>query len=196
MLAAIILAAGESRRMGHPKALLDCGGRSFLERLLAVTNHPRIGLQRVVLGAHAALIQQRLGLPLDLILINPEWSRGQLSSLRVALTALQSLPTEGALVAPVDHPLVQPATVARLVEAFDAHPDAIVVPRYGRRRGHPVIFSRRFYTALCEAPEDRGARAVVWSHPDSVIETDVDDAGVLADIDDPETYTRWVKVFP
>ncbi len=196
MLAAVILAAGESRRMGFPKALLDCGGRTFLEQLLSVTCHPRVGWQRVVLGAHAAEIQQRLKLPADLIVLNPAWGRGQLSSIRAALKALEPLPTEGILVAPVDHPLVRAATVARLIEAFDAHPDAIIVPRYGGRRGHPVAFSRVFYTALYEAPDDTGARAVLWNHPQSVIEEDIDDPGVVADIDDPEAYARWLKRMP
>ena len=79
MLAAVILSGGESRRMGSPKALLPYQGRPFLEHLLEITKHPKIGVRRVVLGAHAQAIARAIPLEADEIVINTEWEKGQSS---------------------------------------------------------------------------------------------------------------------
>ncbi|MGH9703631.1 MAG: nucleotidyltransferase family protein [Candidatus Acidiferrales bacterium] len=88
MLAAVILAAGESRRMGEPKALADFRGRTFLQRLLDATRHPRIGVTRVVLGARAAEIRAALNLDPAIVVENSDWRQGQLSSIRAAIHSL------------------------------------------------------------------------------------------------------------
>jgi len=97
-LAAIILAAGESRRMGRPKALLACQGTTFLGHLLRVTAHPAISMRRVVLGAAAEEIQRAAGLAPEAVVINPDWQRGQLSSLQAGLRSLPEGGTDGVLV--------------------------------------------------------------------------------------------------
>src|ERR1700740_64395 len=85
MLAAVILSGGASSRMGSPKALLAYQGRPFLEHLLEVTVHPKIGVRRVVLGAHAEPIAKSVDLAADEIVINAEWDKGQLSSIQAAI---------------------------------------------------------------------------------------------------------------
>lgn len=192
MLAAVILAAGASERMGFPKALLDYHGKTFLERWLELTRHPRIGLQRVVLGAHATEIRHRVPLPAEQVILNRRWRQGQLASIRAALVHLRAYETEGMLLAPVDHPAVKPATIAALLAAFDRHPQAIVIPVWKGRRGHPVIFSCRFYSDLYAAPDEIGARAVVRHYAQEVVEIATADQGVVLNIDDPETYMRWL----
>ena len=79
MLAAVILSGGASQRIGSPKALLPYQGRPFLEHLLQITSHPKIGARRVVLGAHAELIANAVRLAKDEVVINQEWEKGQLS---------------------------------------------------------------------------------------------------------------------
>src|SRR2546425_12266704 len=88
MLAAVILSGGESSRMGSPKALLPYQGRPFLEHLLEITKHPKIGVRRVVLGAHAQAIARAIPLEADEIVINTEWEKGQLSSVQAGRRSL------------------------------------------------------------------------------------------------------------
>jgi molybdenum cofactor cytidylyltransferase len=192
MLAAVILAGGESRRMGRPKALLPFpadhatpGKITFLEHLISVAQHPRIGFLRVVLGAHAEQIQKRVNLPADSVVLNPEWPRGQLSSIRAALRSLPPGKTDGMILFLVDHPLISAGLVSTLIDTFYATGAPIVIPTYNGRRGHPVIFSSHLYDALIAAPDDVGARAVVWANAADVREVPTTEAGVVLNLNDP-----------
>ncbi len=157
MLAAVILSGGASRRMGAPKALLPYQGGTFLEHLLRVTDHPRIGWRRVVLGADAAAIAESVELPADEVVINENWEDGQLSSIQAGVRSLPA-GTDGMLLCMIDHPLIRRELVGTLVERFDESGKAIVLPFYKGRRGHPVIFAARLYEELLSAPlENWGA---------------------------------------
>jgi len=189
MLAAVILSGGASRRMGSPKALVSYQGRPFLEHLLSVTNHPVIGVRRVVLGSDAEAIAKGIALATGEIVINQEWEKGQLSSIHAAL---RSLPpnTDAMLLCPVDHPLISAALVRSLIDAFLATPAPVVVPSYQGRRGHPVIFSAAVYDELLRAPMDQGARAVVWSHKGEVLEVPTTEEGCVLNLNDPNTIAN------
>ncbi len=186
MLAAVILAAGESRRMGSPKALLPYQGRAFLEHLLEATRHPQVGVQRVVLGAGAKEIRDKLQLDPASVIVNSQWRHGQLSSIRAALRALPP-GTDGMILCLVDHPLVSTALVGELIANFYSSGKAIVLPVYEGKRGHPVIFSSRLFPELLAAPRDKGARAVVWAHAAETLEVPTDEEGVVLNLNDPET---------
>lgn len=190
MLAAAILAAGESRRMGAPKALLPIHGTTFAEHLYAVMDHPRIGLRRIVLGAEAERIQAQLHLVSASIVHNPDWRAGQLSSIQAAIRALPVGETDGLIVCPVDHPLVSPELIARLIEQFDASGKLIVLPSYQGRRGHPAIFRETLYRELLSAPADVGARHVVHAHPDDVLEVPTDEEGVVRNLNDAKALAN------
>lgn len=188
--AGVILAAGESRRMGSPKALLVYRGATFLEHLAGLLAE-KVDPLLVVLGHDAERIRAAVNLPIPTrVLINPDYRLGQLSSLYTAIRSLQGTATPGLLVAPVDHPCIGPEVVDALLKVFDAEQPNVVVPTFEGRRGHPVIFSARLFAELVAAPLEEGARAVVRRH--TVREVPVNDPGVLADIDDPETYRRLV----
>ncbi|HVB32789.1 MAG TPA: nucleotidyltransferase family protein [Patescibacteria group bacterium] len=190
MLAAVILAAGESRRMGFPKALLPYRSGTFLEHLIGITEHARIGARRVVVGAHEEEIGRSVTLPSGDWVVNREWSKGQLSSIRAAIESLSGVETEGILLVLVDHPLVTKRVVGTMLEAFDRLPGSIVIPTWQGRRGHPVILPTRLFPELRRASDEVGARAVVWAHADEVAEVPTEEEGVVLDIDDRATFER------
>ena len=189
-LAAAILAAGESRRMGRPKALVPFEGLTFVEHLLQATNHPRVGIVRVVLGANAESIQAELELDQEIVVVNQDWQQGQLSSIQSAIRSLPADQTAGLLLCPVDHPLISSQLVSRLIAEFDSDRKLIVVPTHQGRRGHPVIFHASLYAELLDASPNVGARQVVWAHPDAIAEIETDEAGVILNLNDPETMRK------
>jgi molybdenum cofactor cytidylyltransferase len=189
MLAAVILSGGASRRMGSPKALLPYQGRPFLEHLLQVTRQPEIAVRRVVLGAHTEEIAKAVQLAADELVVNAEWEKGQLSSLKAAM---QSLPaaTDGILLCLIDHPLVSAELVRELIERFYASGKPIVLPVFEGRRGHPVIFSAALFPELLKAPEEQGARAVVWAHAQEIETVPTDEEGCVLNLNDPEALEK------
>ena len=192
MLAAVILSAGASSRMGRPKALLPYREGTFLEHLIEVTRHPRTGATRVVLGAGAEVIQAVAKLDPSVVVLNPDWEQGQLSSIRAGLRSLEGIDTDGIVLCPVDHPLVSERLVSELIERFYEDKKAIVLPTYKGRRGHPVIFSAALYGELLAASADKGARAVVWAHATEVLEIPTDEEGVVLNINDPDMLKRAI----
>jgi molybdenum cofactor cytidylyltransferase len=189
MLAAVILSGGASRRMGSPKALLSYQGRPFLEHLLEVAHHPKIGVRRVVLGAHADPIAKEVNLATDEIVINEDWERGQLSSIQAALRSLPPQ-TDGMVLLLIDHPLISSALVDDLVGTFYSSGKSIVLPVYEGRRGHPVIFSSALYQELMNAPLETGARSVVWAHSDEVQIVQTNEEGCVLNLNDPDTLQK------
>jgi len=193
MLAAVILSGGASQRMGSPKALLPYQGRPFLEHLLEVTLHPKIGARRVVLGAHAEPIAEAVHLSAGEVVINEDWENGQLSSIHAAIRSLPA-GTDGLILCLIDHPLISAALISDLIEQFYASQAAgqvkIVLPVFRGQRGHPVIFSALLYDELLAAPLDKGARAVVWAHGGEVCEVPTTEQGCVLNLNDPETLAR------
>ena len=193
MIACVVLAAGASRRMGSPKALLEYRGETFLNRLIRVMGavcDPVI----VVLGYHAETIRVQVR-GRATIVVNPEPERGQLSSLQ---TGLAELPAEvdGFAFLPMDCPAVGESTVVSLAETFRARDEEtlLVIPRMGEKRGHPVFATRRIAEELMALPLETGAaRDVVHAHVARTRYVDVDDAGILTDVDDPEAYRRLLE---
>ncbi|HKW88484.1 MAG TPA: nucleotidyltransferase family protein [Candidatus Acidoferrales bacterium] len=203
MIAVVILAAGESRRMGQPKALLPFPEKStvtasspesktFLCHLIEATRHPRAGVLRVVVGAHAKEIRASAKLDAEEIVVNEEWRRGQLSSLQAAIRSLPG-DAEGMLLCLVDHPLISADLVKKMMETFEKSKRNIVIPTFRGKRGHPVIFPRELFAELLAAPEDIGARAAVRAHATEIIEVPTDEEGVVLNLNDPATLSRAVN---
>jgi molybdenum cofactor cytidylyltransferase len=181
-VAGLILAAGESRRMGSPKPLLTYRGEFFLDRLtglFAEVCDPVI----VVLGSRAGEIRAQVRRPAAFV-ENPDFLNGQTSSMQCGLSAVPSS-AAGVLFTLVDHPVVERATL----DALLAPPLPLLrVPRYGPKRGHPVWFSRELIPEFLALHAGGAARDVVHRHVAETEYLDVDDPGILADIDDPEAY--------
>jgi molybdenum cofactor cytidylyltransferase len=192
MLAAVILSGGASQRMGSPKALLPYQGRPFLEHLLQATTHAKIGVRRVVLGAHAERIADAVRLAADEVVINERWEQGQLSSIQAGIRGLPAA-TDGIILCLIDHPLISANLVHDLIERFyfaQAARPLIVLPVYQGKRGHPVIFSAAVYGELLAAPMEQGARSVVWAHAGEVAEVITLEQGCVLNLNDPEMLQR------
>jgi len=198
MIAAIILAAGDSTRMGAPKALLhDPDGRPFVARLVRTFAAAGVPEIVVVTGSqHDATVAAVAGDTPPVypsFLTNPNPSRGQLSSLWIGLEATARPGLESVLVTPVDIPMVHVATIQHVIEAWKKARAPVVRPAVGERHGHPVLFDRALFDELRQAPLSEGARAVVHAHASEVVNVPVDDEGCLVDVDTPGDYDALIK---
>lgn len=182
--AGIILAAGESRRMGFPKALLPYRNETFLDTLIGLFAgrcEPLI----VVLGASSEQIRSRASRPATFV-VNPDYARGMTTSLQCGLRMVPA-DAEGVLFTLVDHPSVSLSTI----DALLAPPRPLLrVPRYGADRGHPIWFSRDLMPEFLAIPIGGAANEVVHRHRLETEFLDLDDPGIVADIDDPEAYRQ------
>lgn len=193
MISAILLAAGESRRMGSPKALLHYQGQTFIEHSCTAFLTAGVDELIVVLGARAEEIGRALpSHPALRSVVNPRYFQGQLSSLMIGIGAL-SPESEAAIVNLVDHPMVSTETIKAVLDSFRADPLPIVIASYQGKRGHPVLFSSQVYGEILAAPLDQGAKVVVRKDLTRVRELPLDDPGILADIDTPEDYRHYVR---
>ncbi len=183
---AVILAAGASTRMGSPKALLDLDWTNFITRVATAAREGGASGVTVVLGPpDGTAIRARLPPGVGWAW-NPDPTRGMLSSAQAALATMPA-GTSALLVWPVDLPKVAPATVRAIL---DAAPGRLVIPRHAGRGGHPVRVPRSLFGALAALPVERGLRALVEDHAAAVLHLEVDDAGVLEDIDTPADLDR------
>ena len=195
MLSGIVLAAGDSLRMGSPKALLPSpDGRLFVTRIVDTLQEAGIVDLVVVTGRdHDTLVEVLShGPSTPLIARNPEPLRGQLSSLLIGMDAVVRPDTDAILVTLVDVPMISVSTVTRVVTAWERTRAPIVRPAIGDRHGHPVIFDRALFDALRAAPLDAGAKSVVRAHEHDLLNVPVEDEGCLVDLDTPEEYRKLI----
>ena len=192
--AALILAAGESKRFGEPKQLADWRGRPLLEHVVArVRRWPQVQSIYVVLGANSEVIMERVDLSDATVVENLEWKEGLASSLRAGLDALIGDRTaDRAMIVLGDQPLVPDSVIPRLLEAGRGSGRPVVIPRYRFVRGHPVLVERWLWPRLVAGLEgDQGARNLFLAHPEWVEEVlvgetpprDIDTQGDLRDLE-------------
>jgi len=190
-VAAVVLAAGRSTRMGTANKLVaQIEGkpvvRHVVEALLASRARPVL----VVTGHEGERVEAALcHLPVTFV-HNPDHAAGMATSLRAGISAVPA-ECDGALLCLGDMPRLSAPVVDALIEVF--HPEdgrAIVVPVFEGQRGHPVLFARAFFPELCALEGDVGARSVIAAHPEAVVEVRVDEPGVLVDVDTPEALRK------
>jgi molybdenum cofactor cytidylyltransferase len=191
-VSAVVLAAGRSARMGEAKQLLRVGGSTVLERTLENVRGSGVSEIVLVLGASAEVIREQLphaffgGLK---VVVNQDYEDGMASSLREGLAAV-SPKMDAAFIVLADQPFVRPETMDRIIDKY-RHADAeIVVPYYRGQRGNPVLLDRSVFSEAMALEGDTGCRAIFGSHAAGIVEVDVDDEGILQDIDDRGDYER------
>jgi len=190
----IVLAAGRSRRMGQPKALLPAAGDTFLQRTVEVLRSGGCLDVTVVLRPSADAETERIAdaarrLGARTVEVGSD-AREQIDSLRAGLRSLEA-GTDAVVVAPVDFPLVTSNVVSSLIAAFRRSNAPVVVPVHGARHGHPVLFARDVFADLLAEPLPEGARTVVHANRSRLVEVPVQDEGILHDVDTPEDFRRF-----
>lgn len=188
MIEAIVLAAGASTRMGQQKLMLPFGGSTVVKHILGQLTQSTVDDIVVLTGHDPDCVQ---GLDVKTV-HNAQYTDGMLSSIRVGLQAI-SESAEGAMIVLGDQPLIQTSTIDAVAEAFRASPDAITVPVYKERRGHPVVIPIRFIPEILTQYDEVGLRGLLRAHPESVSEIPVSSETVLVDMDYPEDYQAALR---
>lgn len=196
---AVVLAAGESRRMGANKLLLPWGETTVLGRTLAnlratavhelllVTGYERERIMAAIVGVAEDTVET--GQQLRTI-HNRDYASGMLASVQAAIRALPAS-SDAVLVLLGDQPMVAPNTIDRLLYAYAASPAGLIVPYYNGRRGNPVLIDRRYFDELLALPADAAPRALLARHHDDLVAVPVEDEAILHDLDRPEEYEYW-----
>ena len=175
--------------MGRPKLLLPLRDRTIFEVSLGNLVRSRVDEVIVVLGHRADDFLPLIRGKKVKAVINPHYSQGMSTSLRRGLDAVAS-ESQGLMIALADQPFIPPEVIDRLIEAFQGTSKGIVVPTFQGRRGHPVIFHRRYMEELRSLSGDQGGRELLHRNPEDLLEVEVDCPGVITDIDTLEDYWR------
>jgi len=187
MLTPVILMAGESRRMKTPKPFIRMGEKTFLEiiaeniRAAGIMNEGLI----VFNEKHRSQINA-ISLPGFTLIPNERQELGQIYSLQLALSHLPG-ETTGVLVCLVDHPIVRKETYRLLCDAHILHPQKVLIPTCGNRRGHPLLLPRSLCDEILASPSllPEGLQTILHAHPEMIRELQTDDSGILTDMDTP-----------
>ena len=187
MIWAVVLAAGESKRMGRPKQVLPYGTSTILETVLANVLASPVDGTLVVLGSAADKVAPLLAkLPVETI-VNPDFRSGMLSSVQRGIRALPAS-ARAALIFLGDQPAVGPETAARVVAAYRASGRGLVLPVHAGRGGHPLLVDLKFRAEIEGLSSGIGLRELLARHPDDILRVEIEDPGVILDIDTPEDY--------
>jgi molybdenum cofactor cytidylyltransferase len=192
-ISGIILAAGQSKRLGHPKQLLDICGQSVIRRVTQTAARSRPDSVLVVLGhAYADVLGELEGLDVQIVQ-NPDFATGQASSLRAGMNAL-STESDAVLFLLGDQPTLASSVIDALIDTYETSGAAIVQARYRDRPGHPVLFARPLFAELTAITGDQGARDDIRRHATEVQYVDFDEVAP-PDIDTGADYQMVLRQF-
>jgi len=191
LIAAVVLAAGSSSRMGKPKQTLQLEGWSMLERVLQTLSQTKVDRVVVVLGAHSSAVRGGVKFGREKVVLNPRFKEGMSGSLRIGLAEVEE--ADAAIIVLGDQPFVSPGTIDRIIDAYVSSKSPVVVPVYRGRRGNPVLFDRSLFPQIRRIRGDVGAKSVVAGNEDKLLQVDVNDEGILVDIDTPSDYSNAVS---
>jgi len=187
MISAILLAAGESKRMGEPKQLLPFGRSTVVEQAVDSLLASAVDEVIVVVGYKAEEVIKTIGARPVRLVTNPDYRQGMSTSIIAGLKLVDSR-AQAVVLAFGDQPLVTSQTINKLIDEFCSHDKGIAIPTYRGRRGHPTIFAIKYKEKLLAVKGDIGGRQIVNGHPDDILEVAVDSEGIIIDIDTKGDY--------
>ena len=192
----IVLAAGKGTRAGGPKALLRINNTTFVEYIInKLLNAP---IAKIIVVTSPDIFNEiKTIVPLNrvLMILNSEIKGDQLSSIRVGLKHASNDST-GFICWPVDIPLVKTETIHSLINTSSSVNKNIILPKYNNKRGHPVIFKKNMYHALSTlCPAESGARWLIQQYPHEILELEVNDPGILLNVNTPEELALIHKLY-
>ncbi len=191
MISAIVLAAGESRRMGKPKLLLPFGNTTIIGRIIDTLIEARVDEILVVAGHVVDALAHALQSKPVRVVVNPAYREGMLSSVRAGLREVHP-ETDAMLLVLGDQPSIQVSWIEALVHSHHQRGGGIHVPIFQGRRGHPLLIDASFRDDILNGFDDVGLRGLLYAHPAAVHEVPLPDPGVLDDIDTPDDYARAI----
>ena len=192
MIAAVVLAAGQSKRMRRTKQLLPLGGSTILGRVIETFRESKVDRIVLVVGSGSAAVKRSLDLAGVKTVTNRAFRGGMSGSLKAGLQEIQA-EADAVIVALGDQPFVSPKTVDLLIQAYLREKPAVVLPLYRGRRGNPVLFDRSLFGELLGITGDVGAKSVVRRNESELLEVEVEDEGVVIDIDTPADYANGIS---
>jgi molybdenum cofactor cytidylyltransferase len=186
-ISVIVLAAGESKRMGEPKQLMPFGSSTIIEKTIGNFLDSDVTEIILVTGYKSSEIVDKVaGKPVKIV-ENSNYLQGMSTSISAGLNQV-SIESQGVMIALADQPFVDSQTINHLIKEFGVQNKGILIPCYRSERGHPVIFSFKYKEALMALKGDVGGKEIINNNPDDVAEIEVECYGIVADIDTKESY--------
>ena len=189
---AIILAAGESRRMGFPKMLLAFEGKTMIENVISNVHESKVNRIMVVLGAVREPLVQVIEKSDVRYCYNDNFKDGMLSSV---ICGFRNLPSDynAVMVFQGDQPLIKPAAINTVIEAYLSSGKGIVIPIHKKRRGHPILIDRKYRNEVEYLSPARGLRSLAQKFSDDVLEIETEETGILRDFDTYDEYRKEIN---
>ena len=189
---AIILAAGESTRMGKQKLLLPFQGKTIIEKVIKNIEASGADSTFVVVGSHRNDVINVIGRLNIGICYNEDYKQGMLSSVKCGIRSLP-VSCEAVLVFPGDQPMIPPTVINKVIHAYINSGKGIVIPTFKKKRGHPLLIDRRYFEEVEKLEEHEGLRALAGKFIEDVLEVETGKNGILKDIDTREEYEEIIK---
>jgi molybdenum cofactor cytidylyltransferase len=191
MITAIILAAGQSKRMGQPKMLLPWGNETVLTHVISTFREAGLADIIVVTGGTRERVEDAISALKINTVFNPEFAKGEmLSSIQCGIRATTDK-SQAVLIGLGDQPQVQAGSVRMVCDAYHASKSDIIVPSFNRRRGHPWLVARSLWDELLMMESPLSPRHFLDTYREKIQYVNIDDSGVLLDLDTPEDYQKW-----
>ncbi|CAI9406227.1 Bifunctional protein GlmU [Pleomorphomonas sp. T1.2MG-36] len=194
-IAILVLAAGWSSRMGALKPLLPFGNGTVLGHVLSTIETAAIGPAYVVVGNEAGRVAPAAVARGAVAVANPAFAEGMMSSIKAGISALPET-VDGAMILPVDVPLVRASTLERIAACAGSGDAAVVRPTFHGRAGHPPFVSRQLFAEIVAAPPEMTLRDVIERHQGEARSVAVIDSGIVRDMDYPDDYRRLAAALP
>ena len=192
MIWAMILAAGESKRMGKPKLLLPFGEKTIIEIIVATVVSSKVEQTLVILGSGREKIEEKIkNFPVKIV-YNRDFRGGMLSSVQCGFKSLPE-ETRAVLVVLGDQPKISTTVINKLIDAYKSSGKGIVLPVYKKERGHPVLIDVKYGEEVENLSPEVGLRGTVYNHPEDILEVDVETSCIFQDIDYESDYKRELE---